>query len=141
MSFKKSIRDWVKLITGIRACPFAHRTLKEGRLLVYEVGTSIDNCLELSSEFDVGLLPMLGYSAEDLEYICLNLNERIPHMIFLDSHPDQQWKVRGHRTSWEYPAILIQRKDELESARRDLQQRGFYSEWDPEFLKILKVNK
>lgn len=139
MDIKKSIRNWVKLITGIQACPFAHRTLRENRILIYEEGTDPSSIKDLSSEFDVGLLIMLGSSEKDLEDICDRLNEENPGLIFLDSHPNQQWEVRGHRTAWEYPAILIQRKSDLESAREELLKKGFYSDWDPKFLKILKV--
>jgi len=139
MDIKKSIRNWVKLITGIQACPFAHRTLRENRILIYEEGTNPSSIKDLSPEFDVGLILMLGCSDSELENLCNTLNKETPELIFLDSHPNQVWEVRGHRTAWEYPAILIQRRSELESAREELLKRGFYSDWDPKFLKILKV--
>jgi hypothetical protein len=59
--------------------------------------------------------------------------------LFLDTHPEETLTLRGNKTVWEYPAVIIQDKKELLEARGYLLKRGFYKNWDSELLNELGI--
>lgn len=133
------LKSWIRRISGLKACPFAVDSWNRGRVLLLPPNSDPIDALRLLPDYDVAVLPLLDYSEVELTDLCDRMNSDFPRCIFLDSHPNQPWTVGGSRTAWQFPAVLIQDRADLQNARLSLMKSGFYMDWESEFLRELKI--
>jgi len=99
----------------------------------------IEGLIPFPPDLSVCVVPKIDILYPDLVDLCDQYNTKFPEYIFLDSHPDETLTLRGKKTVWEYPAMLIQRRDELLEARGTLSKMGFYKNWDKDLLDSLGI--
>jgi uncharacterized protein (DUF1778 family) len=135
------------------ACPFAKQALLDEKILILE--------LESKNEF----LPTMNHYSfnwpENIEVIVLGCN---PSLITADELTaateqanstflkDQYLALEDHPYSLEYVTdycvnegnwalILLQSKEKIEKARKILEKKGYYKNWDDEYYKEVVLNR
>ena len=114
-------------------CPWAKKSILEGSVDFWEEEDPSD-LVPLPEEIKVRLVHLPGRSSEDLVQIRDLCNSRWKDFIFLDSHPEDSETVGGIKSVSSLPLILIQRRKEIEEARKILEKGNYYKYWDPEVL-------
>ena len=143
MDLQKSLYDWICFISSVNsgpACPFAMKAWINKEVKLVEDRTNVHDLIPLDENISICIVPHLGISYDELSNLCDNYNLEYNEYLFLNSHPEETLTLRGKKTVWEYPAILIQRKLELEEARKTLSKIGFYKNWDLDFLDSLGIS-
>ena len=142
MNFSESLYEWIKKISSPElgpACPYALKAWMDNQVGLAEDGSNIPDQIPLPEGISVCVVPRIGIEYGDLSMICYYYNKIFSEYIFLDTHPEETLRLRGEKTVWEYPAIIIQRKEELLSARSHLKKIGFYKNWDRNLLSDLGI--
>ena len=121
------------------ACPYALKALTNNEVILTDDGVPIPDVLPLKDGVSVCVVPRLGIDYDDLVMVCYYYNKIFPDYIFLDTHPDETLRLNGKKTVWEYPAIIIQNKEELLEARSHMNKIGFYKNWDKDLLDDLGI--
>ena len=116
MNLEESLYKWIVKISSKDfgpACPYALKALINNEVILTDDGVPIPDVLPLKDGVSVCVVPRLGIDYDDLVRVCYYYNKIFPDYIFLDTHPDETLRLNGKKTVWEYPAIIIQNKDEL----------------------------
>jgi hypothetical protein len=143
MNLYDSLYKWVLRISSPElgpACPYALKSWINKEVILSDDGIPIPDLIPLSEGISVCIVPRLGIDYDDLGLICDYYNEIFPEYLFLDTHPEEKLRLNGKKTVWEYPAVIIQRKQELLDARSHLYKIGFYKNWDDDLLQDLGIN-
>jgi len=141
-NLKDSLFSWISRISSPDlgpACPYAMKSFLNNEVHLSEIGVPIPDLIPLREGIKVCVVPKIGISYEDLSKVCDYYNEIFPEYLFLDTHPEETLTLRGNKTVWEYPAVIIQGKKELLEARGYLLKSGFYKNWDSELLNELGI--
>ena len=57
----------------------------------------------------------------------------------LEDHPDELEQVQGFKLNFgEQCLLLVQARNQLAEARNDLEAKGYYKNWDPEYKKAVQ---
>lgn len=142
-AIEESLHLWIKKISSVEfgpACPYAMKALLNNEVVIKNGGEPIENIIPLPEGISVCVVPRIGITYSDLSNLCDEYNEMFPEYLFLDTHPDETLRLRGKETVWEYPAVIIQRRDELLEARSHLMKIGFYKNWDLDLLESLGID-
>lgn len=142
MNLNDSFYKWIKRISSKEmgpACPYAMKALLNKEVILLDDGENIPDQIPLKNGISVCVVPRIGIEYKDLEIVCDYYNEIFKDYLFLNTHPEETLTLRGNKTVWEYPAIIIQRKNELLEARTFLKKIGFYNNWDKEFILDLEI--
>ena len=147
---EKNIIEWVKRLSqkrdelgGFAICPFAKKALNDKKIywsfIGYEPNAYISKYMEMMNEdYEVVIFFNLkkNLTNEDCLGIINTLNKKFPNVVFLKDHPDEPGFINGVNTcNGEYPIILAQPKDKLESARKTLEKKKYYDYWSEEYKK------
>jgi len=141
-NLQKSLYEWILRISSLDsgpACPFAMKAWLNDEVKLVENRPTISELVPFTEEISICIVPYLDISYEDLADICDCYNLEYPEYIFLNSHPDETLTLLGKKTVWEHPAMLIQKKSELNDARSLLVKIGFYKNWDKDMLESLGI--
>ena len=114
-------------------CPWAKKSILEGSVDFWEEENPVD-LVPLPEDIKVRIVHLPGRSLEDLIRIRDLCNSEFGDFIFLDSHPDDPETIGGVKSVSSLPLILIQRRKEIEEARKILEKGNYYKYWDPEVL-------
>ena len=135
------VERWVDRISkkhadlgGNRICPFAKmpKVVAIEKLCLEEF-IGIDNQLTVYMENGV----RSGY--EEIEELCRTLKSLNPNFVFLPDHPHKQNFINGHETgNGVFPCIIVQTKQELDSARSTLAKTDYYTYWDNDYLAEIR---
>lgn len=141
MSADNVVKKWVSKISkknsnlgGHRICPFARmpNVVSVDRL-------SIEKFLNLSDQVTVYMETGIHSSYEELENLCRDLKNLNPNFVFLPDHPHKKNYINGQETgNGTFPCIIVQTKQELETARATLEKTDYYSYWDQKYLDEIK---
>lgn len=143
MELKESLYNWIVKISSNEfgpACPYAMGAWLKKEVLLADDHHNVLDLVPLKEGISICVVPMLGISYDDLSNLCEEYSKKFEDYLFLDSHPEETLTLRGNKTVWEYPAILIQRKKDIIEARNDLIKKGFYNNWDKDLLDSLEIN-
>lgn len=145
-SASKHIEDWIldflskpnSAFAGLPPCPYARRAWLDGKVVVHEIlPSNIKDALEFTlnhfpEDKDVVLFcmdPKL-ITAEELYSLAVSTTD----YIILDDHPDQVEQVDGVLLNQgTYAILFVQRRSELERARKELAQTDYYRNFDEEY--------
>jgi hypothetical protein len=136
-----AVSNWLSRISakhsdlgGHSICPFARmpRVVSVEKLCVEEF-TEIDDRLTIYMENDI------HSSYDQLEELCRQLKNMNPNFVFLPDHPHKSSYINGYETgNGEFPCIIVQTKQELDSARAAMSKTDYYSYWDNSYLAEIR---
>jgi len=135
------VKKWVSRISkkqpdlgGNRICPFAKmpKVISVDKL-------SIEKFTILDEQITVYMEDGIVSSYEEMEDLCRNLKSLNPNFVFLPDHPHKTTYINGIKTgNGVFPCIIVQTKQELDTARLTLENTDYYSFWDNAYLKEIK---
>lgn len=140
-SVEHIIAQWLARITaknsklgGHKICPFA----KMPRVIAVKK-LSASDFVNLDDEITVYMETDIVSSYQELEDLCKELKALNTNYVFLPDHPHKSNYINGEETGNKHlPCIIVQTKEELNSARASLEKTDYYSYWDQEYLKEIK---
>lgn len=135
------VEKWVARITekhkvlgGNRICPFA----KMPRVIAVDK-LSMDKFIGIENEITVYMENGIHSSYEDLEKLCRQLKSLNPNFVFLPDHPHKSNYINGHETgNGVFPCVIVQTKQELDTARSALSKTDYYQYWDKDYLAEIR---
>jgi S-adenosylmethionine/arginine decarboxylase-like enzyme len=135
------VRKWVARISeknpnlgGHRICPFA----KMPRVVSVEK-LSIEKFSGLDNQITVYMENGIHSSYEEITDLCKDLKSLNPNFVFLPDHPHKQNYISGQETgNGVFPCIIVQTKQELETARAALEKTDYYQYWDKDYLAEIR---
>jgi S-adenosylmethionine/arginine decarboxylase-like enzyme len=135
------VGKWVSRITkkhddigGNRICPFA----KMPRVVSVEK-LCFEDFIGIADELTIYMENGVRSSYDELEELCRNLKSLNPNFVFLPDHPHKPNYINGHETgNGVFPCIIVQTKQELDSARSALEKTDYYQHWDNDYLAEIK---
>jgi hypothetical protein len=141
ISTETVIKKWVSNISkknsnlgGYRICPFARMPI-----VISVDKLSTEKFSNLNDQITVYMEQEISSSYEELENLCRELKSLNPNFVFLPDHPHKKNHINGQETgNGVFPCIIVQTKQELESARRTLEKTDYYSYWDQSYLDEIK---
>lgn len=142
----EKIKEWAFWLSSeilgdskITICPWAKKSIIEGSVDYMENVNPLD-LIPLPPKIKVRIVGFPEHSHEKLIEIIKKCNDLNEEFIFLESHPDDNEVIGSIKSVSEVPLILIQRRSELENARKILKKTEYYNFWDPYILKkILSI--
>lgn len=142
MAAKDHISQWIssslsnssEVFNNLPPCPYAKQAWLNNKVLVVEDGIFIDHITALKTyEVIIYVYDPKIITHEQLYQKCLEVSNDI--IVALDDHPDNLEKVSDVvLNNGEYALILVQEREKLEQARKILKAKGYYKNWDPEYL-------
>jgi hypothetical protein len=142
------IENWImnvlskpeKVFANLPPCPFAKKAWMENKVDVLTF-TSLEQMeMHLQNLKEVMIFRFENISAEELENISKEYNNKYPNLLFLEEHPDLVECFDGLVTNQGTPMLIVQDRKELEDARKQLEKTGYYDNWSEE-LKERILNR
>lgn len=138
---ERVVEKWVDRIStkhadigGNRICPFA----KMPQVVAVEK-LSMENFIGIDSQLTVYIENGIRSSYDDLEELCRKLKILNPNFVFLPDHPHKPNYINGHETgNGVFPCIIVQTKQELDTARSALEKTDYYQYWDKDYLAEIR---
>lgn len=138
---EQTVKQWLTKITekhsdlgGHRICPFARMP----RVIAVEK-LCLESFLNLDDQITVYMETDLRSSYQELEELCMILKEQNSNFVFLPDHPSKKNYIKSHETgNGLYPCIIVQTRQELDTARTALAKTDYYSYWDPDYLAEIR---
>jgi hypothetical protein len=135
------VEKWVTRISkkndnlgGHRICPFATMPC-----VISVEKLSIENFSDLDNRITVYMETDIHSSYEEIEKLCKTLKTLNPNFVFLPDHPHKPNYIGGHETgNGVFPCIIVQTKQELDSARQSLEKTNYYQYWDKDYLAEIR---
>lgn len=135
------VENWVSRISvkqsdlgGNRICPFA----KMPRVISVEK-LCLEDFVNIDSEITIYMETAIRSSYEDLEILCRQLKDFNPGHVFLPDHPHRSNYIKEHKTgNGVFPCVIVQTKQELDSARTSLTKTDYYTYWDKDYLAEIR---
>tara|TARA_R110000851_G_scaffold13704_1_gene46768 strand:+ start:1265 stop:1720 length:456 start_codon:yes stop_codon:yes gene_type:complete len=139
-TYKQKITKWIDSVLtisraeigGMPICPF----IKQYRDKIHIVETTAPmtiakNFADLKETLDIEACILYGkrYSFEKLHKICNRINSlyKTKNVVCLAMHPDSEEPPLALEYNFEYPILILQRKNTLEDARNRLQNTDYYT--------------
>ena len=146
ITIPEEVKEWAFwLSSGILGeeklplCPWAKKSVLEGSVDFW-INENPENLVPLPEEIKVRIVHFSNSSMEDLTRIRISCNLKNSEFVFLESHPEDEGLIGGIKSVSSLPLILIQRRSELEEARKILKRGKYYSYWDLDTLEeILNI--
>jgi len=141
-SAKKQLNDWIlnflavssSTFNNLSICPYAKQAWLNNKVIVldnldpYSIGELLQ-----SYEVIVQVYDPKQISPDELYHISQTLSDN--EVVALDDHPDVEETVGTVKlNNGVYALLLIQSRHKLEQARAILDLKGYYQNWDPEYL-------
>jgi hypothetical protein len=135
------VEKWVMKISkkndnlgGHRICPFATMPC-----VISVEKLSLENFSDLDNRITVYMENDIHSSYEEIEKLCKTLKTLNPNFVFLPDHPHKPNYINGHETgNGVFPCIIVQTKQELDSARTALEKTNYYQYWDKDYLAEIR---
>lgn len=150
---ESSIATWITDVLSVSreefnnlpACPFAKDAWLKKKVMVSEISTNkfAEEIDKFSSAWPDGVeVVVIGsmpdvVSSDDLSVIVEHANTTLSDKGFvaLEDHPDNVEQVSGlSLNQGKYALVFLQPKDKLDHARKILQSKGYYKNWDPKYF-------
>lgn len=135
------VTEWISKISikhenlgGHKICPFARmpRVVAVDKL-------SLEKFTNLNDQITVYMETDLRSTYDELEELCKTLKSQNPNFIFLPDHPSKKNFIKEHETgNGAFPCIIVQTKQELDSARSALSKTDYYTHWNQNYLAEIR---
>ena len=148
LSFKDTVESpervverWISRISkkhadigGNRICPFA----KMPKIVCVEK-LCLEEFIGIDGQLTIYMENGVHSSYRELEELCKTLKSLNPNFVFLPDHPHKTNYINGHETgNGVFPCIIVQTKQELNSARQSLEKTDYYQYWDVDYLNEIR---
>jgi hypothetical protein len=151
---QQDITEWIKnfvetphpLLNGWPPCPYARQARMQGTVDI-RVGTVPSQDLQEFADQGMGLYEVVALVYDPVEWSLtqfrLDWISKIPNiraagLYVLEDHPEEPETVNGVvMNQGQYAILFVQSRDKLESAARQLANKGYYHDWDREYLTDL----
>lgn len=141
LSPEQAIKQWVKRISqkqeklgGHRVCPFARLPQ-----IITVDKLSIEKFIKPTDKITIYIEEDTTSTYAEIEDLCKTLRDLNPDHIFLPDHPHRPNYINGIETgNGMFPCIIVQTRQELNSARTILEKTDYYRYWDKDYLAEIK---
>lgn len=141
LNSEQIINEWITRISdkksdlgGHSICPFA----RQPRIVTVDKLT-VESIVGFDDRLSVYIESTTSSSYQDIELVCRQLKLLNPNHVFLPDHPDRKNYIKNHETGNRVrPCIIIQTKQELDSARAAISKTDYYSYWDESYLAEIR---
>ena len=151
------INNWILQVISVPnptfnnlpACPFAKKAWTDNKVVVKEYKSFVDAYADIITrtynfeEYDVLIYAFPpSITPSQLTESVMHLNTIWPNrdIVIMEDHPDELETVKGFRFNFgECCLIFIQSRSALNSAREDLQNKGYYKHWSKEYKQDVQV--
>jgi hypothetical protein len=135
------VERWVSRISekhsdlgGNRICPFAKMPM-----VVSVEKLCLTEFVGINDELTIYMETDIHSSYEEIADLCKTLKTLNPNFVFLPDHPHKPNYINGHETgNGVFPCIIVQTKQELDSARTALENTDYYQYWDKDYLAEIR---
>lgn len=166
---ESDIREWIlsrlsnnlEEFNNMPACPFAKQALLDNKIKIIELKKVFEH-ISMSEYFLAELENFTYHWPDGLEVIVIgcdpslitatelsNIAEKANDTfldqrgyIVLEDHPNEIEQVSGYvvnQGSW--ALLLLQSKDKIKNARRILEHKGYYNNWDKNYYKEVVLDR
>lgn len=119
---------------GNRICPFAKMPM-----VISVKKLCLAEFVDINDQLTIYMENEVRSSYEELEEICRTLKSLYPNFVFLPDHPHKPNYIKGHETgNGVFPCIIVQTRQELDSARQSLEKTNYYQYWDKDYLAEIR---
>lgn len=162
LTMESDIRSWITErlsvslpnFNNMPACPFAKQALADQKVKIASVSNS-DEFVETMKQY-AGAWPenievlVLGcdpklITSEELSSLVETSNATfLKHneLLALEDHPsDPEYAAGYHVNEGNWALVLLQSKEKIVSARKILERRGYYKNWDQEYYKEVVLDR
>lgn len=159
---ESDIKNWIlerlsvelEEFNNLPACPFAKQALLDNKIKIESVGDSSEFMAEMDAftrdwpeNTDVVILGCnpKNITSDELSNIVESanqtfLNER--NFLALEDHPDHKEYVKNFQVNeGNWAIVLLQEKSKIVTARKILDRRGYYKNWDQEYYKEVVLDR
>ncbi len=113
-------------------CPFAKKSWDEGGIDVLDFISWDDVEEHLDILQDVMIFMMEDISSDQLVEKARYFNDKYPHLVFLEEHPDLVEEFDGVTVNSGYTMLIVQDRKHLVNSRKLLEDTDYYYHWSPE---------
>ncbi len=152
-----NLETWIKevlskpnpIFNNLPACPYAKKAWMEDKVEIYVFDSWVDaySCL-LTKQWDFTNLevsiiafPKDNITPNQLSNMIDVLQNTWPRndLAILEDHPDELEQVQGFNLNFgDQCLLLVQSRLKLNKARAELEAKGYYKNWDPEYKKVVQ---
>lgn len=159
---ESDIRDWIverlsvslPNFNNLPACPFAKQALTDQKIKIVSVSNN-NEFVEIMNQYAtvwpknievliIGCVPEL-ITSKDLSSIVEDANMTFLQdngLLALEDHPDDPEYAAGYYVNQgNWALVLLQSKEKIVSARKILESRGYYKNWDQEYYKEVVLDR
>lgn len=159
---ESNIRDWIverlsislPNFNNMPACPFAKQALTDQKVKIASVSNSngfVETMKQYANAWPenievlvLGCDPKL-ITSEELSNIVEGANMTFLKdmgLLALEDHPNNLEYAAGyHVNEGNWALVLLQSKEKIVSARKILERRGYYKNWDQEYYKEVVLDR
>ncbi len=136
-----TLTNWIKMLTtpseafgGMPPCPFAKGAFLRKRVEVIEYKEFPQIVGYMAKEWtkEVVIFVIECETAEKVMELAEKCNKIYPEFLFLEEHPDLVEVVDGQHLNSGMTLLLVQKRKELEDARKELKSTNYYDKWTTE---------
>tara|TARA_B100000902_G_scaffold393943_1_gene449221 strand:+ start:2718 stop:3161 length:444 start_codon:yes stop_codon:yes gene_type:complete len=136
-----TLTNWVKMLTtpseafgGMPPCPFAKSAFLRKKVEVLEYTDFAQIVGYMAKEWDkeVVIFVIDDMNANGMTELAEKCNKIYPEFLFLEEHPDLVEIVDGQHLNSGMTLLLVQKRKELEDARKELKSTKYYDKWTEE---------
>ena len=146
---KENIGTWIEhflsvnhpVFNNLPPCPFAKKAWTDGAVEVIMCPqpkhfAKEKALLDKDKEVLVYVFDRVTLTPSLLSTIAEHFNKENPDLLALEDHPEDLELVQDVKMNHGcYALILVQRRDKINRAREMLAKKGYYDNWDEEYLK------
>jgi S-adenosylmethionine/arginine decarboxylase-like enzyme len=135
------VERWVSRIAkkhsdlgGNKICPFA----KMPKVVSVEK-LCLEEFIGINNQLTIYMENGIRSSYDEIAELCKTLKSLNPNFVFLPDHPHKPSYINGHETgNGVFPCIIVQTKQELDTARSTLEKTDYYQYWDQDYLAEIR---
>ena len=148
MNLEQEVEKWIeqsiskpnKIFGNLPPCPYA-RKWKDKKVSVLTDTFSHDYDKLKTGELDVVLIVLEGATFETLLDEKKSLQKNLGKgVVILEDHPEQKEDVMGYNLNFGKPVLFVQNRDKLKEARKYLESKNYYQNFDEEYKDDILSN-
>mgnify|MGYP001174322765 FL=1 len=147
----KEVEDWIneviskpnKIFGNLPPCPYARKAWKDKKVKVtYDKSVLMEDYAKLNSgELDLIMIIQQDANVDELyelkDYLESNLGK---DYVILEDHPELKEEVGGMNLNFGKPVLFVQNRKKLTEARKFLETKDYYKNFDKEYKDDILSN-
>ena len=149
MNLEQEVEKWIeqsiskpnKIFGNLPPCPYARKAWKDKKVSVLTDTFSHDYDKLKTGELDVVLIVLEGATFKTLLDEKKSLQKNLGKgVVILEDHPEQKEDVMGYNLNFGKPVLFVQNRDKLKEARKYLESKDYYQNFDEEYKDDILSN-